>query len=792
MAEKNTKNKRLVLLDAHAIIHRAYHALPEFSSSKGEPTGALYGLSAMLLKIIDELKPDYLVACYDLPEPTYRHEAYEAYKAGRAKADDELAAQLDRSRDVFKAFGVPIYEHAGFEADDILGTIVEQVRKNPPAGGLDIIIASGDMDTLQLVSKKKVQVYTLKKGIRDTILYDEQGVEERFDFPPKLLPDFKGLRGDPSDNIIGIPGIGEKTATELIVSFGSIEKIYATLKKNSKALEKAGIKPRVVKLLEEHEEEARFSKMLAEIRRDAPIDYALPKRRFEEALDVDTVLALFSELNFRTLADRVKRMFKTTSSFLEAEAEAEAVPEAELKETAVALWLISSDTTSPAYDDILAYAGTDSWREAREHIFAKLKELNLERIYTDIERPLIPVITKMEERGVLIDTDYLKKLSKEYHRALDELEKKIHEHVGESFNINSPKQLGDALFEKLHLKPKNQKRTGTGQKSTRESELEKMRDDHPIIGDVLDYRELQKLLSTYIDNLPGMVGEDGRLHAEFLQSGTTTGRLSSKNPNLQNIPIRTELGRKIRNAFIATEGFSLISLDYSQIELRIAAFISGDEKLIEVFKARGDVHRAVAAEVFNVPSEQVDAEMRRRAKAINFGILYGMGVNALMAAIGTGRAEAQAFYNEYFKRFPGLARYMSDIKAEAARTGYTTTLWGRKRWFEGIRSSLPHVRAAAERMAINAPIQGTQADLIKLAMVRIDTYIEEQNLAESVYLLLQVHDELVYEVRDEKLDEISRSIKSIMESILTPEETEGVPILVETRAGKSWGEMESI
>ncbi len=788
---EDKKKKRLVLLDAHAIIHRAYHALPDFTSVKGEPTGALYGLTAMLLKIVADLKPDYLVACYDLPEPTYRHEAYKEYKAGRAKTDDELVVQLERSRNLLQAFNIPIYEKAGFEADDVLGTIVEKMKGEK---GIDIIIASGDMDTLQLVKGKRVRVYTLKKGIRDTIIYDENAVIERFGFPPKLLPDFKGLRGDPSDNIIGIAGIGEKTATELIVAFGSIEEIYRKLKKDKSAFEKRGIKPRVIKLLEDGEEEAVFSKMLAEIHRDVPIQFELPSVSWEEGLSLDPILELFTELNFRTLGDRVKQMFKKTETlvFEEKKEEEESVDETELAKVAIALWLLSSDITNPTLDDILSYARAKTFSEAREVIYKKLKEQKLEKVHQDIEVPLIPIIKSMEERGILIDCKYLIKLSKDYHRELEKFEKRIYKHAGEEFNINSPKQLGEVLFERMGLFVKNQKRTGTGQKSTRESELEKMKDLHPVIEDILGYRELQKLLSTYIDNLPNMVGEDGRLHSKLLQAGTTTGRMASQNPNLQNIPIRTELGRKIRNAFVAQSEFLLVALDYSQIELRIASFLSGDKKLISIFREGGDVHRAVAAEVFGVPPEMVDAEMRRRAKIINFGILYGMGVNALRQNLGTTRSEAQEFYNNYFKNFSGLAHYLTHVKAEAERKGYTETLFGRRRFFEGIRSRLPHIKAAAERMAINAPIQGASADIIKIAMIRVHDNIVKKGLESDARLLLQVHDELVFEVRKPKVKELARDIKSIMESVLTKEETMGVPLIVDVSAGENWGDMKPV
>jgi DNA polymerase-1 len=784
-----TKKQVVVLLDAHAIIHRAYHALPEFTSTSGEPTGALYGLSAMLIKIIQELSPDYVIACYDLPDPTYRHLVHEGYKAGRAKADDELVRQIIRSRDLFAAFGIPCYEKAGFEADDLLGTIVEQLKKKK---NIDIIIASGDMDTLQLVSGERVQVYTLKKGIADTILYNEERVRERFGFGPELLPDYKGLRGDPSDNIIGIEGIGEKTATALITEFGSIEAMYMTLRKDRDAFVRAGIKPRVITLLEEHEEEAEFSKMLGTIRRDAPITFSIPSETWRDALDFGRIEALFSELNFRTLTQRMREVFGAPASEEATEEPREEVPEERLREAAIALWLLDSNITNPSLDDIFLYTKKKTFTDAAEELIRRLEAEGLEKVYREIELPLAPVIEDMCRRGVTIDRSYLRSLSEEYTQELRKLEKKIWDMAGKEFNINSPRQLGDILFDTLGLKVRNAKKTGTGARSTRESELEKMRDLHPIIEHVLAYRELQKLLSTYIDAIPKLLDKEGRLHTTFLQTGTTTGRMSSQNPNLQNIPIRTDLGRAIRNAFVAAEGFTLLALDYSQIELRIAAFLSNDPKLIDIFASGGDVHRAVAAQVFGVPPEKVDAEMRRRAKVINFGILYGMGVTALRVQLGTSREEAQRFFDEYFKTFSGIARYIEETKASAAKLGYTQTFFGRKRSFEGIRSPLPYVRAQAERMAFNAPIQGTEADIIKVAMVRVDRQLKEQGLRDDAHLLLQVHDELVYEVRQGQEHEIGALIKSIMESVLSLTQTKGVPILTEAKAGPTWGTLKPL
>ena len=801
---KRKNKKRIVLLDTHAIIHRAYHALPEFTGPSGAPTGALYGLVSMLLKIITDLKPDYIAACYDLPKPTIRHEAYEGYKATRVKTDDALALQLQESRKVFEAFSIPIYEREGFEADDLLGTIAHEMRGEKE---VDVIIASGDMDTLQLVDDERVRVYTLKRGINDTILYDEKQVLARFGFLPALIPDWKGLRGDPSDNIKGVPGIGEKTATELITNFGTIEKMYATLKKGDATFIKKGIKPRIIALLKEHEEDARFSKSLATIRLDAPIAFALPERHWRENVDIQKMLAMCDEFGFRTLRERARSVLTKLNGLDAQEEFAKSsdlasfgnespdlqIPPARLAEAQVMLWLISSDFTNPSLDDILAFTKQRSFGPALVELEKQLSDLGrVKDVYEKIEKPLIPVVRKMGERGVLIDRDVLAGLSKKYRADAEEIEKRIYTAAGREFNVSSPKQLGEVLFDELKIIPERQKKTAGGQRSTRESELEKIRDAHPIIADILEYRELKKLLSTYIENLSLLLGADNRLHAEFLQTGTTTGRMASQNPNLQNIPLRSERGRAIRHAFIASSGFALVALDYSQIELRLAAILSGDEKLCEIFRSGRDVHQEVAAQVFHVAPDTVDAEMRRRAKIINFGILYGMGVNALRQQLGSTTAEAHAFYDEYFEQFKTLSEYLEKTKGFARKHGYTETLFGRRRQFPEMKSSLPYVRAQAERMAINAPLQGTQADIIKLAMVRVDEMLEKENAHADAHLLLQVHDELVYEIRTEHVAALSIKIKKIMESVLSPEKTHNVSIIAVMKSGPDWGTMHAI
>ena len=780
----------LVLLDAHAILHRAYHALPDFASPTGEPTGALYGVTTMLLKIIEDFKPQYIAACYDLPEPTYRHEAYEAYKAGRSKTDDALVQQIIRSRDIFTAFGIPIFERPGFEADDLLGTIAHLTADNKK---LKVIIASGDMDTLQCVDKKRVQVFTLKKGIKDTIIYDEAAVKSRFGFGTKIVPDYKGLRGDPSDNIPGIVGIGEKTATTLLTNFGSLEKMYKKLEKNEQAFLDVGIKPRIINLLKEGREEAEFSKMLATIRVDALDKFDLDSTEWREHSGVENIINLFSEFGFRNMSDRIKRLFDVE---LEDEVVTENISPEELQEAAILLWLLESERTNASYDDVVEYGRsflkTNSWQETIEALKTKLKADKLWSIFEEIEKPLIEVIADMKRSGITLDVNYLKKLSKKFHTELTELEQKIYKQAGEEFNINSPKQMGEILFDKLGLKPKNAKKTAGGQRSTKESELEKLRSEHNIISDILRYRELQKLVSTYVDNLPEMVESDGKLRSTFLQTGTTTGRMSSKDPNLQNIPARSEEGRAIRKAFVAEDGYSLVAIDYSQIELRIAAILSGDANLVDIFKRGEDVHKGVALRVFGVNEEDVTENMRRQAKVINFGILYGMGVNALRQNLGedTTRAAAQEFLNAYFNTFTRLAEYLEETKTFAREHGYTETLFGRRRHFPGIISSVPFIRAQAERMAINAPIQGSQSDIIRIAMVRIHNYIKELGLEKDVRMLLQVHDELIFEVKNEKVVAVVPTLMNLMTKVVDEKKTKGVPILAEIKIGQNWEEME--
>lgn len=795
MASKDYK-KRLVLLDGNAILHRGYHALPDFSTQDGRPTGALYGLCLMLLSIIDELEPDEIVACFDLAEPTHRHKMFEEYKAHRPKTDEALIEQIVRARDVLDAFSIPYFEEEGFEADDLLGTIAEQMKKDKE---VQVVIASGDHDTLQLVDDEKTLVYTQRRGIKDTILYDEEGVKEKYGFSPGFLPDFKGLSGDSSDNIPGIKGVGEKTATRVIETFGHLEDIYEKLNESEDDVDfvDAGLTTRFINLLREGEEKAKFSKELATIRLDAPITFEMPEEGWRSRLDQEAINTIFSELEFESLRRRVSDELFSDDEDTDADNSDDSadttrdLSKQELEETKIALWLCDSSKTDPDEEGILGYTDTDSLSRARDQLLAEIKKKDLTVVYEEIEKPLIPIVQQMKEDGINVDRAYLEDLSSEYKKKLAAIEKKIYKEAGHEFNINSPQQLSEVMFTEMEIPTSGLSKTSTGAISTRESELEKLAEEHKIAELMLEYRGIQKLLSTYINVLPERIGEDGRLHADFIQSGTTTGRMSSKNPNLQNIPIRSEDGRKIRGAFISSNDTKLVALDYSQIELRIAAWLSDDERLTQVFKDGRDIHAAVAADVFSVPEDEVTKNQRSKAKVINFGILYGMGVDALRRNLGddTSRSEAQAYLDQYFDVYEGIANFMEKKKQEVREQGYTTTYFGRRRYFPEIYSSRSWIQARAERMAINAPVQGTQADIIKKAMITVDEHLRKNDLQPEAKLLLQVHDELIYEIHNDRVDELAKKIKDIMESVLPAEETGGIDLITDVSIGDRWNKL---
>lgn len=771
---KKDARTTIVLLDAHAILHRSFHAMQGFATRDGRPTGALYGFIMMALRIYEEIKPDYIAACFDLPKPTFRHTAYDGYKAGRAKTDDALVEQIKESRNLCEALAIPVYECEGFEADDLLGTIAEQLKVEKDTR---VIIASGDMDTLQLVDDDRVTVYTMKRG-SETVLYDEKAVVERFGFGPERIPDYKGLAGDPSDNIIGISGIGDKTATELIKRYGSIEGIYKQLKEKREQLLLDGFKERIVKLLEEGEEEALFSKTLATIRRDAPCTYKKPSKTWLESIDLSKYEEMCEKYEFRSLRARIEKMRGEPS----VEENTEEVASDDLEELRVMVHLLHSEMTNASIEDIQAVTGKRTVAEMRAHLEEELKKEKLWNLFEEVEKPLMPRIREMEANGITLDCDELKVLSEHLHIEVKKLEKEIYALAGMEFNIGSPKQLSEVLYEKLALGTKI-KKTATGAKSTNAAELEKIREEHPIVDKISHYREMTKLLSTYIDLLPKYVKEDGRIHAHFIQTGAGTGRFACEDPNLQNLPVKSELGQKVREAFVASKGNVLLSCDYAQIDLRAAAMLSKDKHLVEIFEKKIDVHTGTAARVFGVSEDEVTPEMRRKAKAINFGILYGMGVTALKEGMKVERAEAQEFYDQYKATFVRLMEYLEEVKAFAWKHGYTETILGRRREVPLLKSPLPFLRAQGERIAINAPIQGTSADILKLAMLDAHEYLMKEKLTDKVKLVLQIHDELVFEIDKDSAEDVADDLVKVLENVLKKRKLSDLPLAVSKNLG---------
>lgn len=772
---KKDKRTTVVLLDAHAILHRGFHAMGGFATRDGRPTGALYGFIIMVLKIYEEIKPDYIAACFDLPKPTFRHVSYDGYKAGRAKTDDSLVEQIKESRNLCEALSIPVYECEGFEADDLLGTIAEQLKKEKDTR---IIIASGDMDTLQLVDDDVVTVYTMKKGT-ETILYNEDRVEERFGFGPERIPDYKGFAGDPSDNIIGIAGIGDKTATDLIKKYGSMEGVYKMLKKKREQLLLDGFKERIVKLIEEGEEEALFSKTLATIRRDAPCVYKKPEKHWLDSIDISNYEAMCEKYEFRSLRGRLHAMRGTVP---DTEEDDEEVSKDTLEELRVMVHLLHSEMTNASIEDIRTVAGKGTAAQMKEYLEKQLKEEKLWTLFEEVERPLMERIKEMEVNGITLDVKKLAVFSEHLHIEVKKLEKEIHELAGVEFNIASPKQLGEVLYEKLSLGTKI-KKTSTGAKSTNATELEKIKDEHPIVEKILEYREMTKLLSTYVDSLPQYVRDDGRIHAHFVQTGAGTGRFSCEDPNLQNLPIKSELGQKVREAFVAGKGYVLLSCDYAQIDLRAAAILSKDKHLVEIFEKGIDVHTGTAARVFGVSEGEVTPDMRRKAKAINFGILYGMGVTALKEGMKVERKEAQEFYDQYKATFHRLMEYLEEVKAYAWKHGYTETLLGRRREVPLLKSPLPFLRAQGERIAINAPIQGTSADILKLAMLDAHEFLVQKGYGDKVKLCLQIHDELVFEIEESIAEEVAEKLVGVLEGVLSRRKLSNLPLTVSKTLG---------
>ncbi|MBS3903643.1 MAG: hypothetical protein KGZ30_04720 [Anaplasmataceae bacterium] len=813
--------KTLLLIDSHAIIHRAYHALPPLTSSDGKPTNALYGVSSLLLKVLGGVKPDYVAALFDRPEPTFRKEKYEEYKAQRAKADDDLVAQIIEARELFENFGIAVFEAPGFEADDLIATLAKRFSEEK---NLQIIILTGDLDTLQLVDGKKVIVRVLKKGVSETFDYDEEAVRERYGLKPEQLVDYKALVGDPSDNIKGVPGIGPKTATDLLQKYGSLEGLYKKLDKSERKYE----------LLKSSEGEARAAQELVQLRFDAPAKV----KKIEELVWEDgdkhkeQLKAYFEKLGFQSLVRRLggvsgkedereeKNTFKKPKSKLEGVVVLEEFSKewenGELKigfnlkekikrarregkdlappyfDIGIGFWLLNSDAGHYEAEELSrkffkrSYKGTpEEVADFYDYLKKELKKQELENIFYEIEMPVLRILAEMEELGITVEAKDLEALDKKITKKLAELTEKIYKKAGQSFNINSPSQLSSVLFDVLKLKGPA-RRTPGGQRSTRAGVLEDMVEAHPIVGLVLEYREDFKILTTYIQALPKLIDKDGRLRTTYIQTGAATGRLASRDPNLQNIPRESQWSKDIRRAFRANKGFSLVAFDYSQIELRLMAALSEDPGLTEAFKKGLDIHAATAAKIFDVSLKEVQPEMRRVAKTLNFGLMYGMGSTSFAKATGVSREKANEFIATYFEEFPKVRAWHEEAKHFGRKYGYVKTLLGRRRQVPAITAQEGFFRAAAEREAINHPIQGLDADINKLAMVKVRELLVDKGVwMREVRVLLSIHDELLFEMADDKIQTLAPLIRKEMEGAYPL----SVPLVVDVSFGKNWGEL---
>ncbi len=890
--------KRIIIIDGNAIIHRAYHALPPMTTKSGVMVNAVYGFTSMLLKVWKDLQPNCIAVTFDMSGPTFRHAQYKEYKATRVKADQELYDQIPLVHEVVESFGLPIYEKKGYEADDVIGTIVKNLEKEKD---MEVFIVTGDMDTLQLI-RGGVKVYTLRKGMSDVVVYDAPAVKARFGFGPEKMIDYKALRGDASDNIPGVPGIGEKTATELIQKFGSIDGVYKAIR-SQKSEVRSQIKPGVIKKLIEGEESAKMSKELS------TIDCAVLDLKFDfkhceiREFDKEKINHLFQKFEFVSLLKRIPgfapaelrqgkpglknkgedrmvfseidkeselekliKLVKENKSFacravlggkevldsellgliitvgaqvffVDAKMAKKVLPlfkdsntelvghdlkelvkalkynyEIEVKndlfDVMVASYLLSPGNRAHDITSVLlkvlgkvlpqTTAQTNLFGIDKKSLAEELFLINqtknslkvdLEKadnfgLFKKVEMQLVPVLAEMELNGIAVDLAMLKKLSLEAAKDYEKLTKKIYHLAGMEFNISSPLQLREVLFDKLGISVEGIKKGKTGL-STSAEELEKLHGLHPIIDEISNYRELAKLQNTYIDVLPGLVNKKtNRIHSHFNQTVAATGRLSSSDPNLQNIPIRSELGREIRKAFVAEPGNVLVSADYSQIELRIVASLAQDKRMIEIFNKDEDIHKATAAAINNVPLEKVTKEMRYAAKEVNFGVLYGMGPYGLSWRAGISQAEAKDFIRKYFEAFNGVREYIDRTLEFTKKEGYCETLFGRRRYLPELNAGNFQLRAAAERMAINHPIQGTAADLMKMAMIKVSEEIKKLRNKE-IKLILQVHDELVLEVKKEMAEEVAKLVKNIMENVVTLR----VPVRVGISINRSWGEM---
>lgn len=902
-AEKmNDVAEKMVLIDGNSIINRAFYGIHDLTNSEGKHTNAVYGFLKILFKILDEEKPQYLLVAFDVKHPTFRHEMFQEYKGKRKPMPEELREQIPLLKQVLDAMGIIRLELPGYEADDILGTVAKQSEQK----GIKVSLISGDRDMLQLATDMvKIRMPKTKHGTTEIEDYYEKDVIEKYQVTPVQIIDLKGLMGDSSDNIPGVPGIGEKTATKIIVQFGSVENAIAHIEEITP--------PKAKKALSEHTDLAKLSKELATINVETPIAYHLPECRlgniytkeayvFIKQLEFKSMLKRFSQeqiqeqkkefqknihfiedlveaeklfarieknakkpnfylgcvipadkncffglsitfletsargvetfvlqsdqmfLTKQFLLERMKSILESTckvvvhslkplfSLFKETNISRECVVSNQNFDLMLAAYLCNPMKDSYEIEEIardyhgaemasyaerfgknsleLAMQETEKFREyAAEYSYAiwqafpvlekKLLELGMDSLYKEIELPLELTLYEMEQRGILVDAEELKQYGQELSKKIIVLEQDIYQLAGEEFNINSPKQLGTILFEKLKLP--YEKKTKTGY-STAADILEKLRMEYPFVDKVLEYRQLTKLKSTYADGLAAFISKDGRIHGKFHQTITATGRISSTEPNLQNIPIRMEIGKRIRKVFIPKEGYIFLDADYSQIELRVLAHMSGDESLIEAYKQARDIHALTASQVFHVPIEEVTPLQRRNAKAVNFGIVYGISSFGLGQDLNISKKEAAEYMEQYFASYPKIKEFLDGLVKDAKNTGYALTLFGRKRPVPELASGNFQQKSFGERVAMNSPIQGTAADIIKIAMNRVNTALKEGNFKSR--LLLQIHDELLVETAVEEIEKVKEILQKEMQNAAKLL----VPLVAEVTQGKNWYE----
>jgi len=906
--------ERFLLVDSNSLIYRGFFAVPPLTTTKGELVNAVFGFASILLKVIQEVPPAHIAACFDLPIPTFRHERDATYKATRKPMPDDLRPQFERCKEFLEKLGVPMYSLPGFEADDLIGALAKQAETLD----LDTLILSGDLDTLQLVTPR-TKLMTTRQGFQNTVVYDEAQIMTRFGLRPDQMVDYKALKGDPSDNIPGVPGVGEKTAARLIAEHGTVEGVYGAV---------GTLTPKLRASVEASHEQVLHSREMSRIVTDLPVSLELERTR-RGAYDRAAVIELFRDLEFRSLIPRLppadgnaaaaasaatavplfaaapaaaaagqlslglagptpaaappvevalvadpdvaalaSRLRAAGTFALFADVDADRHPRllglglaagddawylplggtlppaladlladpatgvvvhdakvarralrrhgADLAglamDTVIASYLVNASRRQHLLDDLaterlglelpvlpvpdrkhkdrvatlderLARAGTAALATLRlgELLAADLLRLGLEPLYRDVELPLVDVLVRMEEAGIAVDTGYLADLATEFTAEVARIEREAHAAVGHEFLLSSPKQLEELLFGELRLPRGRRNKTGY---STDATVLEELRGAHPVIDLILEHREVEKLRSTYAEGLGPLIDRaTGRIHTTFNQTVAATGRLSSQSPNLQNIPIRTPLGRRIRRAFVSGRtNWVLLAADYSQIELRVLAHMSGDPALLEAFRSGADVHTRTAAAGFGVSESAVTKEQRSVAKMLNFGIVYGMSDFGLAWRMGMAREEAAAFIDEYFKRYAQVRRYVLETKAFCLEQGYVETLLGRRRYLPDMASRNGAVRGAAERMAINMPIQGTAADIMKIAMVRVHERLRDEAYATAV---LQVHDELVFEVSRDRVGELAELVRAEMSGAYRLE----VPLVVDIRTGENWDEM---